>query len=97
MRDIQTHNAHPSELTDRIKAFRARFKAHRHVGFQANADGVEVLIGELDDILNQANALASEISAAGWNRLGQPDIDPNSNVVLLRRGPTRLPGDGDAA
>lgn len=101
--------AHPSELTDKIKAFRARFEKYRHTGIQANPDGVAALIGELDGILAQAWEFKEELSALRWNWEGRSDqaddlvkamlaefSDPNSNVVPLARA--QLPiSDGGAA
>jgi len=90
--------AHPSELTNKIKAFRARFEKYRATGIQASPDGVAMLIGELDDILAQAWEFKEELSALRWNRMGrsatEQDLiemtlanlaDPASNVVPLSR------------
>ena len=105
----QQRRAHPSELTDKIKAFRARFEKYRDCGLQTNPDGVAMLIGELDEILAQAWEFKEELSALRWNWEGRADraddvvkailaniADPNSNVVPLARG--QLPfSDGGAA
>ena len=98
MSSNQQRRAHPSELTDKIKAFRARFEKYRDCGLQTNPDGVAMLIGELDEILDQAWEFKEELSALRWNREGRADqaddvvkatlanlSDPTSNVVPLAR------------
>lgn len=98
MSSTRQKRAHPSELTDKIKAFRARFEKYRATGIQANSDGVAMLIGELDDILAQAWEFKEELSALRWNWEGRSDqaddliratmanfADPASNVVPFPR------------
>ena len=105
----QRRRAHPSELTDKIKAFRARFETYRETGIQANPDGVAMLIGELDEILALAWEFKEELSALRWNWEGRTDraedlvkttlaafADPNSNVVPLARAQQAFT-DGGAA
>lgn len=102
----QTKRPHPSELTDKIKALRARFEKRRHTGIQADPDGVALIISEFDKILELAWELKEHYSATGWNRMGisvaEADAieavlaaagEPSSNIRLFP-GPARPFSDG---